>query len=805
MAGQQVVGDHPSGQTPNGGRLRFVASDAVGLPVKRKQVQHACLACRQKKKKCNHGPEAARLLLALDDPRDSKRIRRVDAPPRSLSSSDMGRPSAPIDLVDEDTSTAASHLLGLSDQGGGGIVSADSQEEEDPQARFVGDLNPENILISAMAEVSRTSPSSHQQRDSAIGIWKEPVQPVRNGRNPARKPLPSGLVNDGRSPLASRATVPEDITSLEEAMRTARNNWLDRCLADIDPPQSAFTKLRSIYLSKIQPIFPIFDEKRLMNLGASRIDRAIKLVVSLAAATDREAKPHLRLEAYPAALSYQEFTGKVSQLVRALIQEIDFSNRLLDQIRILSLMAMYWQPLEEQDWDGPARLFTQAMSIVFSIGLHLEVYDKAYHIHDRHDETTPRTDQPHRQRCREDIERIFLCIFALDRMMASFHGRPILLAERDFDRDILKYAVMQPPIFRLFILVVWQLNLIQDLYRPFSRTSPSLQSAEVSVFERLILESGAQNAPPSLIATIEVFHHAVCALSVRQTRQAFEGHPAPGSPDDPHHQPPLAEEYPHLPQPLLNARRSISADRILQITKQYDVGPLPFIPYALSISLSVAYRKWRFSQIPMFRARGRAAFMEVLPVLEEWGRVFTSARINYNLAQKVVEGMEKVQDSIKRKCPPPPPVRAGHLATTGPDTSSPSATAAAATQSANNSNNNHRLPHPFSLSNANSNPNPNPQVPPFPSTSIPFPQTSTSSPSFPRSTHSSLPFPVDDDPLAALNLFNFFDDPAADLDVGLGEMDNLFDRNLDPMAPAFWPAYPSLDPDRIEAGAAFYP
>jgi hypothetical protein len=39
----------PLAQAPHGKRLRFVASDAVGLPVKRKQVQQACLACRQKK------------------------------------------------------------------------------------------------------------------------------------------------------------------------------------------------------------------------------------------------------------------------------------------------------------------------------------------------------------------------------------------------------------------------------------------------------------------------------------------------------------------------------------------------------------------------------------------------------------------------------------------------------------------------------------------------------------------------------------------------------------------------------------
>lgn len=824
MAAQQPVADHqtqhtPLGQAPHASRLRFVASDAVGLPVKRKQVQHACLACRQKKKKCNHGSETVGLLQPSDGHGGAKRLRpavETGARLKPLAGADDGPSSASID-IDEDASTAASHLLGLSDRTGG-HVSTEFQEEADPQARFVGDLNPENILISAMAEVSRTSTTAHHQRDSAVGIWKEPVRPDRNGRGDSSKV--SGTACAIENLLSHRAIVPDDITALEQALHTARDTWLAGCLAGIDPPQHAFASLRSIYLRKIHPLFPIFDEKRLMALGTHRIDKAIKLAICLAAATDHEAKAHLRLEAYPTILSYQDFSAKVSHLLRGLVEEIDFSNRLLDQIRILALMAMYWQPLEEQDWDGPARLFSEAMSIVFSIGLHLEVYDRVYHIHDQQHEANP--GHAPRQRCREDIERIFLCLFALDRMIASFYGRPILLNERDFDRDVLKCAAKQAPVFRLFILVVWQLSLIQDLYRPSSRVSPNLQTADGPVFERQILESGAENAPPSMLATIEVFHHAVSALSVRQTRQAFEPAPARGSEVDnnnnssSNNDSSKQELYPHLPQPLLNARRSISADRILQIVKQYDVGPLPFIPYALSISLSVAYRKWRFSQIPMFRARGREAFMEVLPVLEKWGRVFTAARVNYNLAQKVVEGMEKVQDNIKRKCREGTPVRRERLHGQPQSTTHPSGTAhssavpgpfASSSSSSSSPSSRPDSTHPITTT-AGGGPPPssapastaNPHHPPFPPP--PGPRTASSSSLDPNpSAGAPLAFPDD---LATLNLFNFFDDTATNLDVGLGEMDSMFDRNLDPMAPAFWPAYPSMDPERVEGGGGAY-
>jgi hypothetical protein len=199
----------------------------------------------------------------------------------------------------------------------------------------------------------------------------------------------------------------------------------------------------------------------------------------------------------------------------------------------------------------------------------------------------------------------------------------------------------------------------------------------------------------------------------------------------------------------------------------------------------------------MFRARGRAAFMEVLPVLEEWGRVFTSARINYNLAQKVVEGMEKVQDNIKRKyregTPAMAPIRDQlNNAVTGTNLKGLSSGQATTGQSDT------VAPEPSSLVGLNGNgehitgPPPQPSVESLP-ISLPAPD--------PRALSFNYDFSFPED-LASLDLFNFFDE-STNMDVG--EMDSMFDRNLDPMAPAFWPAYPSLNPDRIDQGAAFFP
>lgn len=110
--------------------------------------------------------------------------------------------------------------------------------------------------------------------------------------------------------------------------------------------------------------------------------------------------------------------------------------------------------------------------------------------------------------------------------------------------------------------------------------------------------------------------------------------------------------YQHLPPSGVNARRSHSADRILDVIKDYKLSPMPFVPYALTLSLSVAYRKWRFSRLPMFRARGGADFKRVLPVLQEMGRVWNSARLNAQLGQAVMLKLDRneILQGRRSKC-----------------------------------------------------------------------------------------------------------------------------------------------------------
>lgn len=140
-------------------------------------------------------------------------------------------------------------------------------------------------------------------------------------------------------------------------------------------------------------------------------------------------------------------------------------------------------------------------------------------------------------------------------------------------------------------------------------------------------------------ASIEIFYHAVSVLSCRQASSAFS---------------PSASAQAHLPHPNINARRSLSADRIVDAVSfalKFPTSPdritvVPFVPYALALSLSVSYRKMRYSKIPLYRLRGKTRFKEVVALLRKLSDTFTCARVNAGLGEAILQEMDKTAKGL---------------------------------------------------------------------------------------------------------------------------------------------------------------
>ena len=97
---------------------------------------------------------------------------------------------------------------------------------------------------------------------------------------------------------------------------------------------------------------------------------------------------------------------------------------------------------------------------------------------------------------------LFSCIVALDRLNAAFEGRPVLF--NDHDMVFLSHVCVRPPenddlpCFSLFMSIIYQLDRVIDLYRPY----PKCPTITPPVFEELVLKAGAVHQPQQILGML---------------------------------------------------------------------------------------------------------------------------------------------------------------------------------------------------------------------------------------------------------------------------------------------------------------
>ncbi|KAF9769579.1 hypothetical protein IL306_012991 [Fusarium sp. DS 682] len=390
----------------------------------------------------------------------------------------------------------------------------------------------------------------------------------------------------------------------------------EHCLSCL-PPDADFRKLRSLYLDKIHPILPIIPESALDGPDGDATTVVLRQLVCLAASTDPSMAGYLHLQNKgDELLQCQDFMQSLSSAVRAILETSIITDRVL-HIRALILLSLYTQPSSSEEADLPAQLGGRAIHHIQTLGLHLLKYDAP--------------------NC-EELETLFCAVWAVDRINAAVYGRPCLMHERDIGANLDGCIKKRPPCFRLFLMVIQWLDQVIELYRPGPSAEASgldkIAYIDLPVLEAMIVNADALKVAGSLIATIETFYHAVIILSCRL--------PRPGT----------LTAASTLPPPSANARRSLAAERIACAVLRDHLSPMPFVPYAVCLALSVEYRKMRHSRLPMFRARAMHAFRRNCEMLRKFGDYFWSANVVAGLGERVLKEMERAANTLTRESPP---------------------------------------------------------------------------------------------------------------------------------------------------------
>lgn len=319
---------------------------------------------------------------------------------------------------------------------------------------FIGHLNPEGIFVA----LTRPGAPGASQLDDSLGHWfpKTPDTGTLHGSQRTHR--------DHQHKSAST------VRSLDEPTLSSvksQQQWID-----FVPDLESFVMLREIYLKEIHPLFPIFQPEVIPTTffrdELRCTDAILLLSVCLSVASSPAARPHLPLQHQDGLLTPELFVRRLSQtLTRAL--ETAGSADKLRAVRVFTALSLFSQ-LSADD-HASAEYCARAVSYSQTLQLHLET------AHVRKDDAM--------------AARIFLCVWALDRLNAAFHSRPVLIHPCDIGRNMEASIAQQDAGFRVLLVVCGLLEEITDLYRPFRESDKGKDDLLFPSFEDLVVRADA--------------------------------------------------------------------------------------------------------------------------------------------------------------------------------------------------------------------------------------------------------------------------------------------------------------------------
>ena len=370
------------------------------------------------------------------------------------------------------------------------------------------------------------------------------------------------------------------------------------------PHSAVLGPLIDIYFKKVHPILPLLDEGEFrQNHAGGIVPEPLVHAMCLVAAKDFEAEPHLRLSDSPSTVPPRQFcTILHGSVVGALRVPVRFEKITL--IRILALTSLHSEGPDGAE--EASLLLSQAMHYAQTLGIHLGQQT-----------TVPAGNDL-------VMKRLFWCLWIMDRSSAAMNGRPIIMSDIDIAIEPFAAGESGFPGFEAWLKIAHLLNKVVDLYRPSHDMSLTGWEELFPGLEEIIDDVGGWSLPASLLATIHLFYLTVGILSHR-SRGIKEL---------------ISVQHSHIRQRLF----AIEVIRLMNAPKSQTLYPLPLLPYAISVALSVSYHHLRQSQFEHQQADARHDFKTACKILQSLRRTWCSADVMATLARKVLDQLDRAQD-----------------------------------------------------------------------------------------------------------------------------------------------------------------
>jgi hypothetical protein len=300
-------------------------------------------------------------------------------------------------------------------------------------SRFIGHLRPEAVL---QEQERDPEPQEHE-----CGYWIH--TPKRNRHTNAP---PSVLEPD----------------------QQALEIYLSLVNVSILPPKLHLESLLQIYLSYIHPCIPIVDQERPGRRDDGALLSPMLLqAICIVASKHEHSRIHLVLPGSTDPLEPREFAKRLYKSISAALNAKLEKDRIV-LIQVHALLAMYVEGA-----DGAEQASThlsQAVHGAHTLGMQ---FGRA-----RADDRA------------EYLQRLFWCLWGLDRLSSTMHGRPVLMHDRD---NRLESPLTNPAIkytaFGIWLQLASTLDQIITYYRPNMDPSCTGWEEEFPGFEDMIGDS----------------------------------------------------------------------------------------------------------------------------------------------------------------------------------------------------------------------------------------------------------------------------------------------------------------------------
>lgn len=459
--------------------------------------------------------------------------------------------------------------------------------------RFVGDLNPEAAIREKV-----DAPDGAHLRDR-VGLWiNTPV-------------LGSYEENSGGASNSA------DIQAERSQVASILQQRYSSALAACDRlPLSTLDHLVAIYFSRVNHILPLVDHESFITNSTKGVASVfLERAISLVAAKDKAAGPHLRLIPGGPLMAVRKFCSELyGGLVCAM--EAGLEQDRVTSIRILALMSLHFEGHEGAE--AASMHLCQAIHQAQTAGLHLE--------------------RPNRLSA-DSLTTLFWCLWTLDKMHASIGGRPVFLGDGDIGIKKHDAAARHPKsAFGVWLALSELLSKVISFYRPTADDTTGWETDYPS-FEDIMgdhiredVDFATLGMLPMLcviicitinllqLGVLELYYHAISILSCRYRPFHRSGSSRPSY-----------------------TRQGLGAVRINSLVASecvQDLPPLPIVPYAVSLSMGVSYQQFRSSKLITHFDRAKSSLETCCALLEELGVYWYSAEAMARLGRTALHQID---------------------------------------------------------------------------------------------------------------------------------------------------------------------